>query len=296
MRRGNGDFAGPPRQMLGVGDPGMLKTIAIGLASIVGVSVPAYAADLGGGSIKDAPVAYGPQHSWAGLYVGGSAGYGSGELDRTRTQDVVWGMGNVTQSFRGESSRDLDGAIYGAHIGYNWQFGHIVAGLEASINGTDIEDCSGICNEGGIDTRTELEWYSTAVARLGYAEGGWLLYGFGGLAWGSAKTDAKDNLPVIDFPSGPRPPERISDIGGGGTEHVGWTAGLGVEYAFSDRLSLRAEYSHVSLGEESLSLGSFTDAVSMNHISDKVGIEFDAVKIGASYKLFGPDGAVEPLK
>jgi outer membrane immunogenic protein len=275
----------------------MLRTIAIGLASIVSASVSAYAADLGGGSIKDAPVAYGPQHSWAGLYVGGSAGYGSGELDRTRTQDVIFGMDSFRRSYHGESSRDLDGAIYGAHIGYNWQFGHIVAGLEASFNGTDIEDCSRICNEGGIDTRTQLEWYSTAVARLGYAEGGWLLYGFGGLAWGSAKVSATDNLPVIEDKFIPNP-SRISDIHGGSIDHIGWTAGLGLEYAFSDRLSVRAEYSHVSLGEESIDLGTYTDLIirSTNHFSDKVGIEFDAVKIGASYKLYSPEGAVEPLK
>jgi outer membrane immunogenic protein len=261
------------------------------------VSVSAYAADLSGGSVKDAPVAYGPQHSWAGLYVGGSAGYGSGELDRTRTHDVIWGLGNVTQSFQSDSTRDLDGAIYGAHIGYLWQFGHVVAGLEASFNGTDIEDCSRICNEGGIDTRTALEWYSTAVARLGYAEGSWLVYGFGGLAWGSAKVSATDNLPVIEGRFIPNP-SRISDIHGGSVDSVGWTAGLGVEYAVSDRLSVRAEYSHVSFGDESIGLGSYTDLLiwSTNHISDKIGIEFDAVKIGASYKLYSPEGAVEPLK
>jgi outer membrane immunogenic protein len=271
----------------------MFKAIGVGVAWVLGTSLPAYAADLDSGSLKDAPAVYASAHSWAGLYVGGSAGYGSGEQELARTWVVDFGSFSRSDVFRG--SRDLEGGVYGAHLGYAWQFGSIVAGLEASINGTDIEDCSKACG-GGIDTRTELEWYSTAVARLGYARGSWLAYGFGGLAWGQANLDAADNLPVIEFPSGPRPPERISDIHGGSTRHVGWTAGVGIEYAFSDCLSLRAEYAHVSLGSEQVALGSFTDVAGTNRITDEIDIEFDTVKIGASYKLYSPDSAIEPLK
>jgi outer membrane immunogenic protein len=74
------------------------------------------------------------------------------------------------------------------------------------------------------------------VARVGYAHGNSLLYGFGGIAWGDVDTSS------------------ILDTGetylSGATDHVGWTAGVGVDYALSERFSVRVEYSYVDLGEE----------------------------------------------
>jgi outer membrane immunogenic protein len=72
-------------------------TVMAAAAAFVGVAGIASAADLGG-SYKDAPIAsYGPRHSWAGLYIGGSAGFGvgdtSGQLkfgDRIREWRNLW--------------------------------------------------------------------------------------------------------------------------------------------------------------------------------------------------------------
>jgi hypothetical protein len=49
---------------------------------------------------------------------------------------------------------------------------------------------------------------------------------------------------------------------------------------------VRVEYSHVDLGEESFSLGG---------IKDEVDLDFDAIKIGASYR-FGARDHIEALK
>ena len=54
-------------------------TVMAAAAAFVGGAAVANAADLGG-SYKDAPVDnYGPGYSWAGLYVGASAGFGVGD-------------------------------------------------------------------------------------------------------------------------------------------------------------------------------------------------------------------------
>jgi opacity protein-like surface antigen len=79
----------------------------------------------------------------------------------------------------------------------------------------------------------DLDWYATGVGRLGYAHNQILIYSFAGVAWGKV--------------------ESVFDLGAGAADHVGWTAGLGLEYALSDRLSLRLEYSHVDLGRETIS-------------------------------------------
>jgi outer membrane immunogenic protein len=257
----------------------MHKAIAAGLAAVFGLSLPAQAADLNGGSLKDAPVSYGPGHSWAGLYVGGSVGFGRGDITHIHTAlEEEYETGETYSESRASDDR-LKGAIYGAHLGYNWQFGHVVAGLEAGINGTNIEGSEPIGE--GQTVKTELDWYATTVARLGYAEGSWLLYGFGGLAWAR-----------LDTSTGPHD----EGYGSGTTNHLGWTAGVGVEYAFGDRLSVRVEYSHVDLGEETVS-SRFVDHDDHSHTySTKADLDFDAVKVGASYRLFGPERSIDPLK
>ena len=218
----------------------MRKIMMVAVAVLMAGFGAAAAADLGGhgGSTKDGPAAYGPATSWAGLYVGASVGY-------------AWGEGEQLTVSTFET--DLDGAVYGAQVGYNFQRDNIVFGVEASFNGADMEG-----DEFDGQVTTEVDWYATAVARLGYSFGDFLVYGFGGVAWGDV---------TIGF------------LGSESEEtHLGWTAGLGVERALSDRFSLRLEYAHVDLGTE-------------DHFKSECEVvcegsaEFDVVKVGVNYKF-----------
>jgi outer membrane immunogenic protein len=274
----------------------MRKAIAVGIASFFSMNLSVHAADLDG-SVKDAPVAYGPAHSWAGLYVGASAGFAKGELTDTRIVDQF--LYPFSYHAEREASDDLSGALYGAHIGYNWQFGHLVAGLEASINGADID---GSVAFGQHTVKTELNWYASAVARLGYAEGSWLFYGFGGVAWAQGSVDPTAGLPNGTYIDGSKlnPTTTVVAMNSSDSDHIGWTAGFGVEYALSDRFSVRAEYSHVDLGDDTVASGNITatNGGMYNSITyhDKADLDFDAIKVGASYKLFGPERGLETLK
>ena len=242
-----------------------LTMIAAAAAFVGGISA-ANAADLGG-SYKDEPIAsYGPAYSWAGLYVGASAGFGAGD-----TQTTLSAFNTSLQI----ADYDINGAIYGGHIGYNFQRGNFVFGLEAGLNGTDMDGSQGILTS-LITSERELDWYATATARLGYASGKTLFYGFGGVAW----ADVTSRLAI------------------GGTTvredeetHVGWTAGLGIEHALTNNFIVRVEYSHVDLGEETTTYN-IADEFTINK---DVDAKFDAIKIGASYKFGGGDH-IEPLK
>jgi len=252
-------------------------------AALASMSTTAYAADIysKGGSLKDGPVAYeAPSPIWAGLYVGGSAGFGVGNTTGQLKFDEREQEESDSASVQGgpdfgslfSSDYDVNGAIYGIHAGYNFQRDNVVFGAELGLNGTDI-DGSDSCVVGLLKCERSLDWYATAVGRLGYASGRTLFYGFGGLAWGEVETD-------------------ISVLGhtllSGSETHLGWTAGLGIEHAMSDRFSVRVEYSHVDLGEEDHSLG--------EGLSSEVDLSFDAIKVGASYKLTGGHEALESLK
>lgn len=248
--------------------------IAASVALVSMSTMSAYAADLRSGSMKDGPVdAYG--HNWAGLYIGGSAGFGtgdtSGKIDIDDNLVEEYGVLGLVERVL-QSDYDVNGAVYGAHVGYNIQRANIVFGLEAGINGTDM-DGSATCAVIGYCQR-ELDWYGTGVARLGYASGNTLFYGFGGVAWGDVKTSLgliSPDLTLLD----------------GEETHVGWTAGLGLEHAVNDRFSVRVEYSHVDLGEESTSLSYRGETIPF--VKDDVDLSFDTIKIGASYKFTSGD-------
>ncbi|MEJ2119032.1 MAG: hypothetical protein P8Y36_14570, partial [Alphaproteobacteria bacterium] len=136
--------------------------IAIIAASAALLSVSA--AHAGGlydkGSMKDTP-SYVETATpvWGGLYIGGSAGFGTGDTS-----------GKVKNRKHGpQTDYDVNGAIYGLHAGYNWQRGNLVYGLEAGFNGTNM-DGSTSCSWNSTCER-ELDWYGTGVARIGYAPG-----------------------------------------------------------------------------------------------------------------------------
>jgi len=297
----------------------MRKTlVCAAAAAYLGMAGSAVAGGMyeGEGSMKDAPAPMPPVHIWAGLYVGGSAGFGvgdtSGQLNfhiddkileecgdyekcQKMMHEIAGHQDNLyyaqTASIEPELSAsaiegilesifqeeyDINGAIYGAHVGYNWQHGQKVFGLEAGINGTDIDGNSNCGVLFNLPTcERELDYYGTLVGRLGYAVNNFLFYGFGGVAWGEVETD------VSVFG------ETLFD---GSETHVGWTAGLGLEVAMTERFFVGVEYAHVDLGEETFNV------VDENYIKidNEVDVQFDVFKVRASYKLW--DRAHEPLE
>jgi outer membrane immunogenic protein len=255
----------------------MRKTMVVAAAAFIGGVGAAAAADLGGyGSVKDEPVTavYGP--NWAGLYVGGSVGYGWGDVSDTYTLTEISSGGTDRSVSSVSGSAGMNGAIYGAHLGYNFQRGNIVFGPEIGINGTTMDGAalrqatlSGVIQH-------DVDWYATAVGRLGYARDSFLFYGFGGVAWSKLETE----IPSLNFK--------------GDTTFVGWTAGLGVEYALSNSLSLRLEYSHVDLGNETtLHDRSIFDDGRTFIDNNEADLAFDVVKIGASYRFGSRDEALK---
>ena len=228
-----------------------LGAVGLVMAGFVGLSGVANAADVyaKGGSLKDEPVAaFMP--TWAGLYVGGSVGYGWGDAEN-----------DLPATF----STEPNGAVYGVHLGYNFQRDNIVFGVEAGINGANVDDSISVPSSGISDLTNELNWYGTGVGRLGYAFGNTLLYGFGGIAWGEVMTTIN----------------RLVDE----ETHVGWTAGFGLEHALNNNFSVRLEYSHVDLGGE--------DAFQAECSTCEIDLSFDVVKAGVSYKFGSRDEALK---
>ncbi len=129
----------------------MKKSLYLGasmLAVAAAAIVPASAADMyraEPGGYKDAPV-YVPANTWTGFYLGVNGGYGwsAGNLSVTG----VDADGEDAPNVHGNAKIDGNGGFGGAQIGYNWQQGHMVLGVEADIQGASIRrECQCILDQ-----------------------------------------------------------------------------------------------------------------------------------------------------
>jgi outer membrane immunogenic protein len=185
------------------------------LAMIAGLA-SANAADIQQRQVMPAkaPVYVAPIANWTGPYVGINGGFGFGN------SSTFTGGGGFPGSF------NTSGGLIGGTLGYNWQIGSMVWGLEGDIDWSDIKG-NGAC--GGVACNTRNDWLGTARGRIGYDAGRFMPYVTGGVAFGNVKTG-------------------IAGVGASDTTKAGWTLGGGVEAALWGPVSAKLEYLYVDLG------------------------------------------------
>jgi outer membrane immunogenic protein len=230
-------------------------------------AVAAQAADL---TYEPAPVIETPAaFNWTGFYVGVHGGLAAGDFK------YPFGLGNSGGSINGELEQDASGGFGGAQIGYNWQFNpNWVIGAEADIAASSYEGkVSGTISSGGssasAEAGSEVDWFGTVRARLGYAHDNLLVYGTGGLAYGKVKSSISGDINGSGFG------ESTSETS------TGWTVGGGVEYGITQNVSLKAEYLYVDLGSQTL-LDVRDRGNSLKIESDT---KFHTLKAGLNYKF-----------
>ncbi len=210
------------------------------------MAAPSLAADLPRPAYPayKAPVYVAP-FSWTGLYVGINGGYGWGKAD----------LSNIG----GTASVDGKGGLVGGTIGYNLQTGTWVWGFEGDIDYSWIKgtnSTAAICIAG---CEFKNDWFGTARGRLGYSFDRWLPYITAGAAFAHAKF-------------GPT---------GGTTDtktEVGWTAGVGAEYAFSGGWSGKLEYLYADLGK-------FTCGAVTCGVDTEVKYKTNLFRVGVNYRF-----------
>ena len=180
------------------------KIVSGCLTAFALASAPATAADIARSYPAPAPYS---AFSWAGLYLGANVGYQWGSV--------------------ANSSADPHGFLGGLQLGYNWQSGYIVYGVETDAQLTGADDTSA-----GI--KFSNPWFGTTRGRVGVAVNNMLFYGTGGLAYGGSKAELN-----------------------GASEshsHFGWTVGAGAEVGLTQNWSAKVEYLFVNLADERYAL------------------------------------------
>jgi opacity protein-like surface antigen len=191
--------------------------------------------------------------AWAGFYAGATAGGAWASFDpRTVALNTPYfsPANRAAVDAAGVQSINPRSFTGGLEAGYNWQWGSLVAGLEADLGALRLE---GRAIKGGpypaptgagplaITTSINSNWLFTARPRLGYAVNNWLFYVTGGLAVTSQNA-------TFMFNDGPVPPDN-TEAGTFSTTKVGGVVGGGVEMALSDRWSVKGEYLFADFGQ-----------------------------------------------
>jgi outer membrane immunogenic protein len=172
------------------------------------------------------PVAYERPYgwgSWSGFYIGANAGY-------------AWSPNNNQLALLGDFPTGLspEGGFVGGQIGYNWQFGRVVVGAEADLQGADISDRVQDLNFGD-NFHSRLDWFGTVRGRLGYAFDRTLVFATAGFAFGGVHNN-------VDGAILPGSPYKFD-----GTA-TGYVLGAGVEYKLNPAWSVKGEYQYINLG------------------------------------------------
>lgn len=173
---------------------------------------------------------------WTGFYIGANVGGAFGDVDLTGVSEAT-GYVNITP---GEVfAFSPDGVLGGAQLGYNFEFGDWLFGVEVEGHGMDFDEFAS--DPASTDILTvESEWGATATARLGFVlNANSLFYVKGGYATGNVKTSYLDTVGVP------------ADTGLLETDeiHHGWVVGAGLEHAIGEHTSVGIEYNYVDLGE-----------------------------------------------
>ena len=195
----------------------MKRALLIALGLVTLAALPASAADLGRRPLPTkAPVMAEPVWNWTGFYIGVNGGAG-------------WARSEHFTNVASTGLFNQNGGMVGGTIGYNWQTGPAVFGVEADLDWARINGTTAGCFTGNCFT--QMQAFGTARGRLGYAFNNWMPFITGGLAFADIRAGQDGVL-------------------GTATDQwrAGWTIGGGVEAMFAPNWSAKIEYLYADFG------------------------------------------------
>lgn len=273
-----------------------MKSIMFGLGLCTfAAAQPALAADL---PVK-APVykAVVPiADPWTGLYAGVNAGYSWGPWASSNPASVGNSNFFTGAAFTNSASPNVDGALGGLQIGYNWLVQrNFLLGIEADFQwsgakasqngGTQLFDVILLDNHFIASAATANEWkqkwFSTLRARAGFAlPDQWLIYATGGLALVSAEysNTTSATLTRTTLGGGVLSSVTTTTAANESKTRTGFAVGAGIEKKLAANWNARVEYLYIDAGSYTFvaNTGADTSVRLRDHI----------VRVGLNY-MFG---------
>jgi outer membrane immunogenic protein len=229
------------------------------------MAAPAFAADMAVKAPPPAPVI--AVYNWSGFYIGANGGWGQ--------SCNCWGFVNAAGTTISDGCADRSGGLFGGQLGYRWQTGGWVFGVEGQGDWADLSGTRVSTIAPAFSTHVKTDGIGLITGQIGYAWNASLFYVKGGAAV------TGNNASILSTASGVTLASARSTRWGG-------TVGVGFEYGFSPNWSVGAEYDHLFMGNanNSFSVTNPIVAGALNRISQNV----DMVTLRINYR-FGGYGA-----
>ena len=171
--------------------------------------------------------------------------------------------------------RDASGGFVGGQLGYRWQTGAFVFGVEGQGDWADISASRVSLFNPAFSTNAKIDSFGLITGQIGYAWNAALLYFKGGAAV------TGNNFSVLNSVTG-------ANLASFSSTRWGGTVGVGFEYGFTPNWSVGVEYDHLFMGHNnnSFSVTNPIVAGALNRINEDV----DLIAIRFNYR-FGGYGA-----
>jgi outer membrane immunogenic protein len=261
----------------------MIKHVLVVAAAVAVSTVGVRAADLP--LMRKAPAMNYSLFTWTGFYGGINAGGKFGGNDDVNTEgQAAPNIANIAGGARpGFVPQNRDGFIGGGQVGYNYQFGQYVAGVETDIQYTDFRDHrsvttaqlgTGLPLDNTFSSR--LNYLGTVRGRLGFAYDHSLFYVTGGLAYG----ETEQHVDMFG------PTGNLQFSGDRSGVKAGFAVGAGLEHAIANNVTVKGEYLYYDLGKDTLDVavipGSGGAGTGYNSHFENNG---HILRVGLNYKL-----------
>jgi outer membrane immunogenic protein len=258
-----------------------MRNLIVAAAMLAAGGSGAHAADIAARPLTKAPpIAVATLYDWSGFYVGGHGGgaWGDRRWDETST---IFLFGNSAPL---AGNTDVTGALAGGQIGYNFQSGPWVFGVQGDMAWTDAKS-DGRCNTtfpppgspgAAYRCASQAEWLASATVRGGYSWDRSLFYVKGGGAW----MEEKYNYGRAEPQAAPFFPMFTSS-----DTRSGWTVGAGFEYAFLSNWTGFIEYNYYDFGtarETEVAVGLLAGSPNQDL---NIKSDLHVVKAGINYKF-----------
>jgi opacity protein-like surface antigen len=197
-------------------------------------------------------------YNWTGFYVGANAG-------------AAWGFTNWNFPDEGAAINPrFAGFLGGGDLGYNYQVGKWVFGLEGDASWTNAHGTRPCPTDFFHNCEVDINWLSTVTGRVGYAWDRLLIYAKGGavIAQGQAQSICNTNSRPTIIPLTGCPSQNDSKTA------AGWTAGLGYEFGLTRNLSARGEIMYFDLGSDDRNLAGIPTDLQRSGFISTVGLHY----------------------
>jgi len=283
----------------------MRKLLLLGLSTFAAMMLggAAQAADM---PVKAPPMAAPVMYNWTGFYIGGHIGgawrdrNGNDRFDPDHScMSGTWGLVCFEDNGHGRNDGNF---IAGGQVGFNYQVGQWVWGVEGQISAVahdNNDDACGFFTWGTVRDsmfrcRDRGDWIASIAARLGVTfgqTGNWLLYVKGGGAF----ADARFGMRLRDDCNWSFCGSNNFNFNNNDNTRTGWMVGAGVEYGAWGNWSWKLEYNFMDFGHRNFH---FEDAMTscectLIHDSDR-DLRLHVVKFGLNYR-FAPGPVAAPV-